>query len=130
MGNHQQHKHAVRRIVLPSGRAIEVVRFHGGEDRSRELHVCPLCECELVQPLDWCESTDGNWDLELECPNCDWHEVGTYSRLQVERLEDHLDEGLADMVADLQRLTRANMAAEIDRFIGALEANVILPEDF
>jgi hypothetical protein len=45
-------------------------------------------------------------------------------------LEDHLDEGLGEMIADLQRLARANTIAEIDRFTAALDANLILPEDF
>ena len=34
------------------------------------------------------------------------------------------------MLADLQRLAQANMADEIDRFISALRADLILPEDF
>jgi len=122
--------HAVRRIVLPSGRSIEVIRFDESEQRVRELHACPTCESDLVQPLSWSESTDGRWQLTLECPNCGWMESGTYDRTQVERLEDRLDEGLTDMIADLQRLTQANMAADVDRFIAALTVDLILPEDF
>jgi hypothetical protein len=34
------------------------------------------------------------------------------------------------MLEDLQRLTRANMADEVDRFIAALDSDLILPEDF
>ena len=34
------------------------------------------------------------------------------------------------MLADLQRLTQANMAEEIERFVAALDADLILPEDF
>ena len=45
-------------------------------------------------------------------------------------LEDRLDEGLADMLRDLKRLTQANMADQIDRFVTALYADQILPEDF
>ena len=41
-----------------------------------------------------------------------------------------LDDGLAEMLADLKRLTQANMAEEIDRFVTALRADFILPEDF
>jgi hypothetical protein len=48
----------------------------------------------------------------------------------VRELEDRLDEGLADMLRDLQRLTQANMADQIDRFVNALNADQILPEDF
>jgi hypothetical protein len=130
MSQNPQDKQAVRRIVLPSGRTIEVIRFHEVETDRRPLHVCPTCESDLVQPLSWNETTDGQWDLTLECPNCGWADTGTFSRLQVERLEDHLDEGLTEMIADLQRLTQANMAADIDRFVAALDAGLILPEDF
>lgn len=128
--SHSHDNPAVRRIVLPSGRSIEVIRFDEGETKVRELHVCPTCESDLVQPLSWSESTDSRWQLTLECPNCAWAESGTYDRQQVERLEDKLDEGLTDMIADLQRLTQANMAADVDRFIAALTADLILPEDF
>ena len=34
------------------------------------------------------------------------------------------------MIADLQRLTQANMTADIDRFAAALDTDLILPEDF
>jgi len=122
--------HTIRRIVLPSGRAIEVIRFNETETATRDLHVCPSCGSELVQPLNWSESSDGRWELTLECPNCAWVETGIYERAQVEQLEDQLDEGLAEMISDLQRLTQANMAADVDRFIEALQADVILPEDF
>jgi len=131
------HKHdnttqAVRRIVLPSGRTVEVIRFSEANTgiRTRELHVCTNCESTLVQPVSWSEATEDHWDLELECPNCGWSESGTYERRQVEELEDRLDEGLSEMILDLQRLTQANMTAEIDRFAAALQDNLILPEDF
>ena len=34
------------------------------------------------------------------------------------------------MLSDLRRLTQANMAEEIERFAAALDADLILPEDF
>jgi hypothetical protein len=124
--------HSVHRIVLPSGRKIEVVRF---EDESkgvetRPLHVCPSCRCELVQPLTWSETEDERWELELGCPNCEWSTEGVFDQGAVEDLEEHLDEGLAAMLADLHRLTQANMVEEVDRFVAALHADLILPEDF
>ncbi len=57
------HSHSVRRIVLPSGRSIEVVRFTEPEDPGHNgLHVCPLCSSPLVQPVSWSEAapTSGN----------------------------------------------------------------------
>jgi len=41
-----------------------------------------------------------------------------------------LDRGADVLARDYKRLMRANMAEEIDRFVGALEAGAILPEDF
>ena len=125
----QNNNHSVRKIVLPSGRAIEVVRFHD-ETEVRPLHICPSCDSPLVQPVSWSESGEGSWQLELECPNCMWTDSGVFGRDQVEQLEDQLDEGLAEMLGDLQRLTQANMAEEIERFTRALATDVILPEDF
>jgi hypothetical protein len=124
-------QHSIRRIVLPSGRSIEVVRFHDQQEAAPTgLHVCEVCHSELVQPVAWAEAADERWELTLECPNCGWTGAGLYDREQVDRLEEKLDEGLADMLRDLQRLTQANMAEQIDRFIAALNADLILPEDF
>lgn len=124
--------HTVHRIVLPSGRTIEVVRFHdeGAELRWRPLHVCPHCHAQLVQPVDWSEIDDDRWELTLLCPNCERSTTGVYAQAEVEEFEDRLEEGLSEMLGDLHRLAQANMADEIDRFAAALDANVILPEDF
>lgn len=131
MSHEPEHKPAVRRIVLPSGRTIEVIRFQDKPGVGiRDLHICPSCESQLVQPVAWSEAGEDRWDLTLKCPNCCWTETGNFDRREVEMLEDHLDEGLGEMIADLQRLARANTIAEIDRFTAALDANLILPEDF
>lgn len=124
--------HSVHRIILPSGRKIEVVRFEdeGADTRTRPLHICPECHSELVQPLSWSESDDERWELELGCPNCQWCVEGLFDQNAVEELEEHLDEGLSTMLTDLHRLTQANMAEEVDRFVVALNADLILPEDF
>jgi hypothetical protein len=128
----QRHHHTVHRIVLPSGRKIEVVRFpeHGSPVPGRSLHICARCEAPLVQPLSWSETGDEHWELELICPNCEWITSGIYSQAEVEELEDRLEEGLSEMLADLQRLSQANMSEEIDRFVSALAGDMILPEDF
>lgn len=124
-------QHSVRRIVLPSGRKIEVIRFpeHGHEDEVG-LHVCPECRSHLVQPVSWSAATDGRWQLDLHCPNCGWEDSGVYAQEQIERFEDALETAVEGILDDLKRLTYANMTGEIDRFVAALEADLILPEDF
>ncbi len=120
----------VRRIVLPSGRSIEVIRFGPETTPDQGLHVCPGCTSDLVQPIQWGETANGFWELTLHCPNCDWVTKGVFDQDQVDAFEERLDAGLVDMLADLRRLTQANMAEEIDRFAAALRCDLVLPEDF
>jgi hypothetical protein len=124
--------HTVRKIVLPSGKSIEVVRFVQENDAPPKagLHLCAECFSDLVQPVAWSEAEGARWELVLRCPNCWWENEGVFSQEQVEALEEHLDDGLADMLDDLQRLAQANMADQVDRFITALHGDHILPEDF
>lgn len=128
--NHRPDSHSVRRIVLPSGRAIEVVRFSLDERVGPGLHACSQCDSELVQPIEWGETAGGFWELTLHCPNCDRVTEGIFDQARVDEFEERLDEGLAEMLADLRRMTQANMAEEIDRFTAALQTDLILPEDF
>lgn len=126
----QPDSHSVRRIVLPSGRSIEVIRFGPETTPKHGLHLCPGCTSGLVQPVEWGQTTGGFWELTLYCPNCAWSTEGVFDQAQVDAFEERLDDGLGDMLGDLRRLTQANMAEEIERFTVALESDLILPEDF
>jgi hypothetical protein len=129
--NAKRNQHSVRRIVLPSGRSIEVVRFHDTEPTTHEgLHVCPECRSELVHPVAWGQISPDQWELELYCPNCGQRREGVFAQDDVAALEEHLDVGVEAILCDLKRLAHANMADEVDRFVAALEADLILPEDF
>ena len=128
--NHHSDKQSIRRIVLPSGRTIEVVRFDSAEPTPQALHVCPQCDSDLVGPVDWAEAPQGLWELVLRCPNCFWTDEGVFDQDQVDALEERLDDGLTEMLCDLRRLTHANMCEEVERFAAALNADLILPEDF
>jgi hypothetical protein len=119
-----------RRITLSSARALEVLRHHLEHSAGRGLHLCPECDSRLVQPIGWHEARSGFWELMLQCPNCRWETDGVYSQHQVDAFEEELEDGLAEILADLSRLTQANMAEEVDRFTAALQSDLILPEDF
>jgi hypothetical protein len=130
----------VRRVVLPSGRAIEVVYFETlaegaagavpAHDPLRELHECPCCDRDLVYPVEWEEVSPTHWEVLLRCPNCEWSEVGTFDQPTVDRFDEQLDIGTEILLRDLKRLQQANMEEEIDRFVLAMDADAILPEDF
>ena len=143
MSQNPDHSHYVRRVVLPSGRSIEVVYFDpqpsaadaatpapAAPHTHEELHVCPTCDAGLVYPIEWEEVSGTHWQVELRCPNCEWFHTGTYDQDVVDRFDDELDRGTAAVVRDLKRLTRANMEEEIERFTQALNSDAIWPMDF
>jgi hypothetical protein len=142
MSQPSDNNHYVRRVVLPSGRAIEVVYFentpadhHPAPGRTpkpgvQDLHVCPDCEQHLVYPVEWEEADATRWEVVLRCPACEWTTTGVYDQDTVDRFDEELDRGTEALVRDLKRLTKANMEDEMERFTRALAADAILPEDF
>jgi hypothetical protein len=136
MSEHSNHGHYVRRVVLPSGRAIEVVYFETVEEpaplarTNTDLHICPECDRDLVYPVEWEEVSETHWEVLLRCPNCEWSSVDSYDQATVDRFDRELDDGTEVLLRDLKRLEQANMEDEIVRFSKALEAGAILPEDF
>ena len=131
-------RHSVRRVVLPSGKTIEVVYFDEypvEDDVTAEAPVTPIgtcrgCESGLVYPLDWQEAGDDHWELTLRCPECESVTTGIFNQPLVEAFEEQLDVGTEQLVTDLRRLAQANMEDAVSRFAEALEADAILPMDF
>jgi hypothetical protein len=64
------------------------------------------------------------------CPNCEWSDVAVFDQATVDRFDDELDQGTEALMRDFKRLTQANMEADVERFVSALAADAILPEDF
>ncbi|WP_372791140.1 hypothetical protein [Paraconexibacter sp.] len=140
--NPDQH-HYVRKVVLPSGKTIEVVYFEdqvvrsdavapspGPAETRTPLHLCGSCDSNLVYPTEWSEAGPRHWEVTLRCPNCEWHGTGVFEQELVEEFDDELDRGTETLVSDLRRILHANMEDEIDRFVRALDAGHIQPEDF
>jgi hypothetical protein len=143
MESQGENTHFVKRVVLPSGKTIEVVYFrnadgaeapgtteHALPEPHQDLHVCMECDSGLVYPVEWQEAGPENWAVLLECPNCHVCREGVFTQETVELFDEELDRGADALARDYKRLMRANMSDEIDRFGAALEANAILPEDF
>ena len=125
------HQRSVRKVTLPSGKTIEVVSFD--EERPAvqiELHVCPECASELVYPVAWDETDQSRWEVSLRCPNCEWFVTDTFEEDAIQRFDETLDRGTEALVCDLRQLTRANMEDDVERFVAALNAEYVLPEDF
>jgi hypothetical protein len=152
MESHGEQTHFVKRVVLPSGKTIEVVYFKEPDlphpvnepvaeeapaapqllpaESHQDLHICVECASELVYPLQWEESGEENWSVLLHCPNCDVLREGVFTQQTVEGFDEEIDRGADALTRDYKRVLQANMAEEIERFVGALTAGAILPEDF
>jgi hypothetical protein len=147
MEGHDEQTHYVKRVLLPSGKTIEVVYFRETEpvdeapdalrttndpvaEPHQDLHMCLECSSDLVYPVQWEESGSENWSVLLHCPNCDVYREGIFTQDTVEVFDEELDRGADALARDYKRVMRANMAEEIERFVGALDAGAILPEDF
>jgi hypothetical protein len=142
----ESHNHHVRRVVLPSGKTIEVVYFDDQvaaahveaavglppvpAEEQDDLHLCGACASELVYPVEWDEAGPSHWEVVLRCPNCEFSATGVFTQEAVERFDEELDRGTEALVRDLKRLMTANMEDEIERFVTALDGNHVLPEDF
>ena len=140
MDSHDDQTHFVKRVVLPSGKTIEVVYFKEDDDQparshppaepNQDLHVCIECASELVYPVRWEEAGPENWSVLLHCPNCEVYREGVFAQNTVEAYDEELDRAGGVLERDYKRLLRANMEEELQRFAGALRADAILPEDF
>src|SRR4051794_11673598 len=139
--------HQLKRIVLPSGKTIEVVYFEHPAAappavapapapaasnapavpvEDRELHLCVSCSSELVYPVAWEEADESHWHITLRCPNCEWTEGGVFGQGQCDRFDDELERGTDALTRDYKRLMTANLAEDIERFASALGADAIL----
>ena len=95
-----------------------------------DLSVCPCCGHDFVYPTDWAPAGQRRWHVVLRCAECEWRGGGVYDQDLVDRFDETLDESTQSVLDDLDLLTRSNMEEQIERFVAALEADLILPEDF
>ena len=94
------------------------------------MHLCPECSSDLVQPVDWEEHPGEGWSVDLRCPECEWRGAGTFAQGDIDEYDRLLDEGMRLVIDDLRKLTRENMERDLENLITALDADLVLPEDF
>jgi hypothetical protein len=95
-----------------------------------DLLVCGTCSSRLMYPADCEEHERDRWNVELKCPNCGRQEWARLDAEMLDALDRELEQAEAEIEADLECLTRTNMADYVTRFISALDAGAIEPEDF
>ena len=94
------------------------------------LHVCRSCGSQLVEPVYRDPVGATRWALTLACPECGWWTSGVWHDAEVQRLEIVLADASLSIVTDCAALALDRFVDEIDRFVRALEADVITVADF
>ncbi|HVA18587.1 MAG TPA: hypothetical protein VMU55_00255 [Solirubrobacteraceae bacterium] len=143
--------HTRHRVRLPSGKQIEVVYRDQNQPAAPAasgagapgaptapdstcvpdpLHICFHCAGDLVYPLDWIEEGPRHWRIVLRCPECESRREGVFEQATVQELDEELDRAAGALLSDLQQLTQANMEDEVEFFVRALDADLIVPSDF
>lgn len=114
-----------------SGQALTGRRItDAAAETIEDVSTCRICQCEMVYPIDWEQAEGARWRVTLRCPNCEQVTPGVMEEELIEEFDCLLDRGTDSLVRDLRNLTYANMATEINSFVGALGEGHILPEDF
>jgi hypothetical protein len=118
----QDPNHYVRRIVLPSGKTIEVIYFEDRpadvpadvDDHVDDLSVCGTCDSHLVYPVDWSEAGSRHWEVTLRCPNCEWVGTGIFEQEVVDRYDLELDRQTRSLAQALEQLVQTDAITSAD----------------
>lgn len=95
------------------------------------LTICPECDKDFVIPiLENCHQVSDGWHLTLWCAHCYYEREVEVSQNEAEVFDEELDAFLYIVQDDLDLLEYQRLEEENRRFVAALEADAILPEDF
>jgi hypothetical protein len=97
--------------------------------RSDAPHICAACARPFVYP-ELGLPVGRRWRVLLRCLSCGWCGERMLDEEALENFERELDDEREQIEVDLERLTQRNMREYHDRFVAALAADAILPEDF
>ena len=95
------------------------------------LQVCPACGLPFVVPGKVREVVGANEvRIDLHCTNCGESRNAVHTDQDLESFDLALDRSFADMLWTLEVIWIANEESAIQRFRSALDAELIVPEDF
>ncbi|MBK5218670.1 MAG: hypothetical protein JJE35_02615 [Thermoleophilia bacterium] len=97
----------------------------------KDLHICPECRSDLVQPTFWEQAGDRtHWRVWRRCPECEWFCQGVHGEDAIDAFDEQLDLGAHELADELRALEHANMSDMADAFAAALAADLIGADDF
>jgi hypothetical protein len=99
-------------------------------DRTCVMRYCLSCNTDAVHPFEWEEAGPDHWDVLLRCGNCDTFRRDIFHQVEVEDFDAWLDDCMDEIQNAAVRMARDNFKEWGERFVSALSADAILPEDF
>jgi hypothetical protein len=103
----------------------------GSATGQQGLETCRSCGEPFVVPVALLDLVDeGLYLLALHCMNCDRLSVGVHEDAELEALEKANERAEAEMQSALEIVSVARFIDDVGDFTRALEADLVLPEDF
>jgi len=104
---------------------------HNKTKRGHQLHLCPECGSDLVQPTFWEQAGDrAHWRVWRRCPECEWFSQGVHGEDEIDAFDEQLDRGAHELTEELRALEHANMSDMASAFVTALATDLIGADDF
>ena len=106
--------------------------LHRQEDTTTpDVCVCTACERDFIVPISVVDLIDHDrCVVELQCTNCGTSSLRVHEDRELMELDRRLDSVQAQMRETVEMLEISDDLDRIDRFVRALRADHILPEDF
>ena len=125
------HQRYVRKVTLPSGKTIEVISFDDDLAPADAICTCaPNAPPSSSIPSPGTRPSGSRWEVSLRCPNCEWAPTDTFEEEPSSASTRRSTAAPRRSSPTCAQLTRANMEDDVERFIAALNAEYVLPEDF
>ena len=96
-----------------------------------DVCVCMTCSRDFIVPISVVDLIDHDrCVVELQCTNCGTTSLRVHEDRELMELDRQLDAVQAQMRETIEMLEISDDLDRIDRFVRALRADHILPEDF
>ena len=95
-------------MPIPSEARLDAVRRRADDARAvaRDLTICSTCGGHLVHPLRWRAVGMQHWRIELRCPDCEDRATVVEHQDVVDRFDELLEQGAADLARSLHALVQ------------------------
>ena len=97
---------------------------------AQDLTICGSCGGHLVHPLRWSAVGAQHWRIELRCPDCEGRGTVVEHQSVVDRFDELLEQGAAELARDLHALVEIAIDAEVQELHLSLSSGLLRPEDF